>query len=124
MSAWRKKAIEILPGHKKELEEPGTSVYGVFAIMLGELIRAHEENNTGCLKKIYAFAEWCFTQKASDLWNAAGVSFYEHLADERITYEAMPHWVKPAIYKEIKPLLERRLNEEDMLQLDRQYKTK
>lgn len=124
MSVWRKKAMEILPEEKKELEDPQTSIYGALGLMLSALRPAHEENNTERLKKIYGFAEWCFNQKAKDLWNAAGVAFYEHLGDQRITFEAIPYWVKPGIYKEIKALLELILTEEDIRQLDHQYKTK
>jgi hypothetical protein len=124
MSAWRKKAMEILPGYKKDFEEAGTSIYEVFGYMLSELPAAHQHNNTELLKKIYAFAEWCHHQKAKDLWNAAGVAFYEHLGDRPETLEAIPHWVKPAIYIQIKPLLEARLSDENIRQLDQAYKIK
>jgi hypothetical protein len=32
---------------------------------------------------MFGFAEWCAEQSAKDLWNAAGVCFYEHLFDGR-----------------------------------------
>ena len=124
MSAWREKAMEILPEYKKDFEQPGTSIYEVFAHMFGELIRAHQANNTDRLKKIYAFAEWCLHQKAKDIWNAAGVSFYEHLGDHPEILEAMPHWVKPNVYEQVKGLLEIRLTEKEMKQLDKSFKEK
>jgi hypothetical protein len=41
------------------------------------------------LEKIYGFADWCASQKEKELWNAAGVAFYEHLADSNRTLEAI-----------------------------------
>ena len=62
------------------------------------------------LKKFYDFAEWCFRQKEKELWNAAGVAFYEHLGDYDETFLAMPNWVKRDIYDDIRGLLDARLD--------------
>jgi hypothetical protein len=43
---------------------------------------AHEAADEKLLNRIYGFAEWCFSQPEKELWNAAGVAFYEHLFDE------------------------------------------
>src|SRR5215831_14309238 len=102
MSTWRRKAIEYFPELKKEFEDPECNPYTVFMELLGLLRPAHQENNTLLLQKIYAYAEWCTLQKAKDLWNAAGVGFYEHLGDHPITLENIPQWVKPEIYEQVK----------------------
>ena len=49
--------------------------------------------------------------------NAAGVAFYEHLADHPKSKEVMVHWVKPEIYSNIRVLFEQRIdsNERDLL---------
>lgn len=60
--------------------------------------------------------------KSKDLWNAAGVSFYEHLGDYSETLKEMKRWVKPEIYADIRGLLELRLNEKDMKDLDNAYR--
>lgn len=121
MSAWRKKAIECLPDQKREFEDPETSVYGVFSVMLSAVQEAHTENNVVKLKNIYDYAEWCFGQKEKDLWNAAGVSFYEHLGDREETLKGFPQWVKPGIYVEIRGLLELWLKPPEMQELDKIY---
>jgi hypothetical protein len=51
------------------------------------------------LRKIYGFAEWCFEQKAKDLWNAAGVAFYEHLFDRREYRDQVVPWLSPQVIK-------------------------
>ncbi|MFC0517504.1 hypothetical protein ACFFGT_25050 [Mucilaginibacter angelicae] len=121
MSAWRKRAIECLPGLKKEFEDPQTSIYGVFIELLPSTVTAHRNNDTEQLKKNYDFAEWCFRQKATDLWNAAGVTFYEHLGDRDETLRTIHQWVKRDIYIEIRPLLEQRLDTTTLKTIDSLY---
>jgi len=121
MSAWRKKAMECLPTLKKEFEKPDTSIYDVFMALLPATVVAHSSNDVWQLKSSYEFAEWCFTQKAKELWNAAGVCFYEHLGDREETWETMHKWVKPGIYREIRPLLALRLDSSRLKIIDRLY---
>lgn len=124
MSAWRKKAIECLPELRAEFEKPDTGIYQVFFELLPATREAHKKNDTDSLKKYYEFAEWCFSQKDKDLWNAAGVAFYKHLGEEKESREAMPDWVKPDTYMSIKGLLELFTNKEDMRKLDNSYKVR
>lgn len=121
MSAWRKRAIECLPDSKREFEDPEMSIYGIFMELLPSTVAAHRNNDTSQLKKNYDFAEWCFSQKFEDLWNAAGVSFYEHLGDKTETLQAIHQWVKRDIYIEIRPLLKQRLDEVTLKTIDGLY---
>ena len=121
MSAWRKRAIECLPGSKKEFENPSTSIYGVFMELLPATIAAHKSNDIAQLKLNYDFAEWCLHQKTKELWNAAGVAFYEHLGDRTETLQAMHLWVKRDVYIEIRELLKQRLDDVMMKELDGRY---
>jgi hypothetical protein len=122
MSAWRQKAIDCLPELKQEFESPETSIYDVFIEMRTALVEFHKSDNKERVRKIYDFAEWCFFQKSKDLWNAAGVSFYEHLGDYPETLKEMKRWVKPKIYADIRGLLELRLSLKDMNDLDTAYR--
>jgi hypothetical protein len=123
MSTWRRKAISCLPELKKDFEDAETSIYGVFLEMLPALIEAHKQNDTDRLENIYNYAEWCFKQKEEDLWNAAGVAFYEHLGDYEETRNEMPKWVKYEIYKQIRGLLELRIAKDTLLELDKRFRT-
>ena len=89
--------------------------------MLPAAIQAHKVNDTAMLQNIYGFAEWCFRQKEKELWNAAGVVFYEHLGDYEETSKELSRWVKRDIYKDIRGLLEWRLDKDALLKLDRTY---
>jgi hypothetical protein len=121
MSVWRRKAIECLPQLKKEFEHPDNSIYNVFSEMLSALVIAYKEQDNEKINRIYGFAEWCLNQKEKDLWNAAGVAFYEHLGDHQETLKEFPKWVKPNIYAQIRGLLELRLEKAEMKKIDKLY---
>ena len=121
MSVWRRKAIECLPELRKDFEDPNESIYLVFSTLHSAAVDFHKANNTARLQKIYDFAEWCFRQKGKDLWNAASVSFYEHLGDRPETLLEMRRWVKLDIYAEIRGLLELRISSAALKQLDKDY---
>ncbi|WP_205301058.1 DUF7674 family protein, partial [Paenibacillus aceris] len=57
------------------------TIYDVFQTLSDMVKEAHHRGDVEQLKKIYEYAEWCSNQRAEDLWNAAGVFFYEHLVD-------------------------------------------
>jgi hypothetical protein len=81
MAAWRRKALQAFPSLRNDLNNPQYNTYGLF---LDLLIAAHSATRAGRtqeLSKILAFAEWCLKQKAKELWNPAGVVFFEDLFD-------------------------------------------
>jgi hypothetical protein len=122
MSVWRQKAIACLPESKEELEQPDSTIYDVFLDLLPAVVSAHKEKNMARLALLYDFAEWCYSQEKKELWNAAGVGFYEHLGDQKETRESIGQWVKYDIYKEIRELIKLRVNEQILKELDRNYR--
>ncbi len=62
------------------------------------------------------------SQNNKELLNAAGVSFYEHLADYPETFQAMPRWVTPHVYAMVRGLVRARLSLEQFKLLDSHYK--
>jgi hypothetical protein len=121
MSTWRRKAIESFPDLRHELEKPETTIYLLFFDLLPRVREAHVRADTNELQRIYDFARWCFLQKANDLWNAAGVAFYEHLVDEPITLRAIPRWLQPDVFEGCKALFEARLSDEQFRELCHNY---
>ncbi len=121
MSTWRRKAIECLPELKRDFEQPDTSIYSVFFELLPAAVAAHKQNDTVKLERIYSFAEWCFGQKEKELWNAAGVAFYEHLGDYEETSREISKWVKRDVYRDIRGLLEWRLDKDAFIKIDKSY---
>lgn len=82
MSVWRRKALKLFPELRLELHRKEYNTYQLYFDLLPALRDAHKANDLDSLKKIYGFAEWCILQNEKDLWNPAGVAFYEHLFDE------------------------------------------
>jgi len=122
VSTWRRKAIELFPDLASEFQTPQTTIYGVFTELRARCQQAHIDGNEGELRKIYGFAAWCASQKEKDLWNAAGVSFYEHLADSPNTLADLTKWVSRATFEDIAQLLEMRLGVDKVEQLRRRYR--
>jgi len=82
MSVWRRKALALFPEYRHEIQARDFTIYSLFMLHALPWDRdAHVAGSEDRLRPIYAFAEWCLRQKAKDIWNAAGVSFYEHLFD-------------------------------------------
>lgn len=81
---------------------------------------AHQRNDINMLQSIYGFAEWCFEQKANDLWNAAGVAFYEHLFDShRTLWGEFVKWLSPPVVDGCWGLWEWRLSSEELEEVRR-----
>lgn len=106
MAAWRRKLIELMPDSGKQRWEHQDSIYSAFSDLLGELGAAVRCNDIHTVSAIFDFAEWCYRQEAKDLWNAAGVSFYEHLADDPNVVPIIHAYLEPSIFFEsVEPLL-------------------
>ena len=121
MSVWRRKAIECAPELKTDFQATDLTPYDVFMELLPVVQQAHINNDNNRLRNIYSFAEWCLKQKDKQLWNAAGVSFYEHLVDTDETFQQCTKWIKKETYIEIRVLLSHRASETQMKRLDEYY---
>ena len=121
MSTWRRKALEIFPDLRNEIQRGNATIYTVFFALLPRCRQAHRDENREELRKIYAYAEWCFRQKTKYLWNAAGVAFYEHLGDEAATRDEMHRWLKADIFWDVAGLLELMMQPEDFAAVKKRF---
>jgi hypothetical protein len=80
----------------------------VFAELLSSVRRAHLVDDPTKLSKIYGFAEWSFRHPNKQLWNAAGVSFYEHAFDDRADIDGVMQWISPKTRAGVSALWEQR----------------
>ncbi|WP_207512419.1 DUF7674 family protein [Longitalea luteola] len=121
MSTWRKKAIECAPELRTAFQAANLTPYTVFMELLPVARQAHIDNDSERLERIYSFAAWCLKQKDKELWNAAGVGFYEHLVDTEETFQQLTNWVTKEIYVEVRELLYQRADDEQIKRLDEYY---
>jgi hypothetical protein len=97
MAAWRRRALELFPRFRRELNNAEYTMSSLFGDLKPLLRDAHRAGDTEVLRRIYAFAEWCSQQTAKSLWNAAGVTFYEHLFDYPEFSERVVSWLSPRV---------------------------
>lgn len=120
MASWRRKVLTFFPDLRRDVQRPDFSIYMVFFDLLPRVREAHQDGDTETLRRIYGFAEWCFEQKAKDIWNAAGVAFYEHLFDShRSLWPEIVRWLSPRVVEGCMGLWEWRLSEEELAEVRR-----
>jgi hypothetical protein len=121
MAAWRRKADALLPELRGEFadDKPLTPHLAFFAI-LPFVLDAHARRDDDALRRAYGFAQWCHHQRAgSDLPNAVGVCFYEHLFDDWSLRQEVVPWLAPEVREAVLPLWEQRLDADQMSELRR-----
>jgi hypothetical protein len=121
VETWRAKLLESFPDLRAEIEDPETTIYGAFMELNAKCQDAHDRVDDFALTAIYDFAAWCSRQKEKDLWNAAGVSFYEHIIDHPRALRDFPRWVPPDVFDQISTLLQWRMGEEEFSKLKARY---
>jgi hypothetical protein len=117
VSVWRRKASEMFYDLRFEFQGSSDTIYSLFFALLPRLVKAHEDSDINTIKNIYEYSEWCFYQRDKNLWNAVSVGLYEHLADKVITLKAIPYYIKPDIFFELKELYKQRLSEDKYMEL-------
>ena len=120
MDAWRLHALDAFPDLRDVLRDPTYTLYALFFDLLPMVRDAHSIHDEPRLAAIYRFAEWCAAQPDKELWNPAGVAFYEHLFDrpEPSIDEVLP-WLSERVRSDCRSLWEWRLPPEKFADLDR-----
>ena len=79
------------PELREELEDESDifSIYILFSELEEMVGTAHRDGDDDMLRRIYGYASWARGQPDDDIQNAAGVSFYEHLFDQK--------WMRPLV---------------------------
>jgi len=121
MEVWRKKLIESLPDLLRKEEIESETIYTIFMELTAKCEKAHDRGDQVVLSKIYDFAAWCARREEKDLWNAAGVGFYEHIVDHPIALREIPRWVPPDVFYEISGLLQWRMGHKAFFELSARY---
>jgi hypothetical protein len=113
--------LELFPDLRSEISEPDNSVYELFSILLPRCGTAYRDGDTVELERIFAFASWCSSQSAKELWNAAGVAFFEHLPDIPGLVSDLPKFIPKPVFEDIASLLEDRVSARDLSAIRSSY---
>jgi hypothetical protein len=122
MSTWRRKALELFPDLRTFLDAPDTTLMLFFFELGGEVKRAHRADDDARLRAIYSFAEWCARQPGEELWNPAGVGFYEDVFDDPLLREKVALWLPYDIRADHEGLWELMLKPADFAALKKMLK--
>lgn len=113
---WRSRALASFPELREELEDEDDifSIYILFTELDPLLKSAHREGDDDMLRRIYGYASWAREQPDDDIQNAAGVSFYEHLFDQKWMRPLVIPWINSAIVRDYLNLWELMLPPADL----------
>jgi len=83
MSVWRRKALESFPelAHELTSDEVDSTYAAWQENFLPLAAEAYTRGDDVLLTRIFEYAAWSARRPAKSVWNAVGVSFYEHLFD-------------------------------------------
>ena len=113
---WRARGMSLFPELRDRREDTDDilSIYIVLSELLSMLEIAHREDDDASLRRIYGYASLVREQRDDELQNAAGVSFYEHLFDQRWMRPLVVPWINSTIVREYMELWEWRLAPNDL----------
>ena len=124
MSAWRHKALELLP-ECRQLIESSDSPMALWIELWPMFDEAVEESNTKVAERVLAYAKWCISdasgKRPNDTSTAAAVAFYEHLPQRRDRWKLLPNWLSPQEFKELLPVFSYHLSESELSDLQASY---
>jgi len=105
MPDWKTRLIETIPEERSEWESED-SIYLAFSTLYDTLRSAVARRDKDLIRRCFEFAEWCYAQEEKDLWNAAGVSFYEHLADDTSIAQIVHQYMDRDLFTDVRGLIE------------------
>jgi hypothetical protein len=120
MAVWRRHALRLFPELHDDIERDAATPYGLFFLLLPFVRDAHQRDDEDALRRAYGFAQWCHHQRhGSELPNAVGVAFYEHLFDDWSLRGQVAPWVSPHVARDIWPLWQDRLEAPKLAEIRR-----
>jgi hypothetical protein len=101
MSAWRRVAGEYMPWGRK-LAEQASSPMALWIEILLAFERAFDSSDTARTEQVLQYARWCWNSSSSDLVNAVGCAFFEHLPEHSGVRKAIPSLFSRAEYERLR----------------------
>lgn len=102
MSAWRRVALEVLPGLKPTIEAAANPM-ALWIELFEALAAAYWRNppDDARIGAIYRYAEWSWYAKDIDARTAVACAFYEHLPKHDAVARDLPRWMTAQQFGEL-----------------------
>jgi hypothetical protein len=124
VSAWRHKAIELLPEYR-QLIERAESPMGLWIDLRIEFESTVDRSEAKLLSRFLAYASWCISSASGRLPNdtstAAIVAFYEHLPQRRAHWKLISSWLSPREFADLLPVFSYHLSPTQLEELKEEY---
>ena len=98
MSAWRRKAIELLPERKAVIERVDSPM--ALWIELNIAARCAFEArpiDEGLLRAVFAYARYCWASPDGDVLTAVVVAFFENVVTSPAARADLHRWISPTV---------------------------
>lgn len=112
MSAWRRKAIELLPEQRRLIESTDTCSY-LWTELGFVFSEAAESENIDLLRRMFAYAKWCWKEsRTDDSINGVLCGFYEDVSGRKTQWWTVARFVESSDFRELESVFRYFLNEE------------
>ena len=105
MSAWRRKAMELLPAHRRLVEQAASpsELWAELGSVFQGMAEAGDERG---VRAVLNFAFWCLAAPASgapvDTREATFIGFFEDLGKNEKLWPRLHEWLSPAQFEQAK----------------------
>ena len=124
MSAWRRKALDLLPEHR-ELVETAESPMSLWIELRFLFEQAVDRGEWGRVSRFLQLAAWCVSEESGSLPNdtstAAAVAFYEHLPEKRTHWQYFPRWFSRREFEDLLSVFAYHLDQDELKELKQTY---
>lgn len=112
MSAWRRKAIELLPEYRQLVEVADTPMF-LWTELESVFSRASEQEDISTLSKIFDYAQWCWKEsRYDDTINGALIGFYENIPSRKEDWWTVPRFIQSADFNRLEQVFRYFLTDE------------
>jgi hypothetical protein len=125
MSQWRRKAIEIVPPLKQEIEE-ANSPMALWIDLNFQLEYAYEKEppEEKLIDQIYFYAHWCLREaRNDDIFTAVVYGFYEHVLTHAKVRQDLPRRMSRKDFLALDGYLAYHLTEEEFMKYETEFLT-
>jgi hypothetical protein len=120
MSAWRRKALELLPEHRVIIEAADNPM-ALWIELLWPCENAHHEQNEEAIRRFYQFAQLCWQSPDADVRTAVACAFYEHLPTRSVMRRDMPWLFSQSAFTELREVFRYHLSPEEAVEFEKEF---
>jgi hypothetical protein len=121
MSAWRRVAIEKIPGYRKLIEQASNPMQ-LWTDLRWPFVRAHEApHNEEFIGQVYDYAAWCLASNDPNTFTAVVVAFYEDLPRYPEVRSHVAKWLPTEVFSGLEEVFRYHLSDKEHAEFVREF---